>query len=149
MNRIIVAALGLLFLVGPGPAVAGPGWEWVGTIDGVKTWRKEVKGQDTVAFKGVVFADVHIGKVVEVFEDGKQRRHWVDRYDDHKTYKKAPFLEEYWISFDLPWPVSNRDYVLRSAGSADEAEGTASHFTSPTTGTATLRVRTETARSTQ
>ncbi len=123
MKRMITAALSLLFLMGPAPAMAEGSWEWVGNIDGVKTWRKEVKGKDTVAFKGEVFANVHIGKILKVFIDGKHRRHWVDRYDDHKTFKKQALLEDYWISFDLPWPVSNRDYVLRSTGvaNADDA----------------------------
>ena len=122
MRQLITATLSILFLLGPGPAAAG-GWEWVGVIDGVKTWRKEIKDKDTFAFKGVVFADIHLGKVIEVFEESRHRKHWVDRYYDHKTFEKKPGLEDYWISFDLPWPVSNRDYVLRSTSAPDAEKG--------------------------
>ena len=121
MHRILRAVLALAVLLVPLSAVADS-WEWVGNIDGVKTWKKEIAGQDTLAFKGELFANVDIGKVLEVFTDGKHRRHWVDRYDAHKTYQKQPLIEEYWIEFDLPWPVSNRDYVLRSDGIAKKDE---------------------------
>jgi hypothetical protein len=99
---------------------AGGGWEYVTTDDGVVVYRKEVPGSDVVAFKGVTYTELPIGRILAVFQDGGQRPHWVDRYEEHKTLDKGPEWETYWIHFGLPWPVSDRDYVLNAQGKADQ-----------------------------
>jgi hypothetical protein len=118
MNRWILACL---FSLLPATAFAAAGsWEFIGTIDGVKTWRKEVPGSDVLAFRGEYVANVHMGKLLDVFIDKTQRKHWVDRYDEHRTFENPnKMLEKYWIHFHLPFPVSDRDYVLQADGIAD------------------------------
>lgn len=102
------------------PSLAWAGWESLGTYDDVAVSRKEVAGIGVFAFKGVTTADIHIGKILSVFLDRSQRRHWVDRYEAHTTLKAGVNSEVYWIHFGLPFPVSDRDYVLQSKGVADE-----------------------------
>lgn len=97
-------------------AKADGGWEYVNTDQGVTVYRKQVEGSDVVAFKGVAYANLPIGKVLAVFKDPEQRKFWVDRYEEHLTLEKGPDTETYWIHFGLPWPVSDRDYVLRADG---------------------------------
>ena len=89
-------------------------WESLGVIDGVKVWKRTVPDSDLFAFKGEVVADVHIGKLLTVFRSSERRKDWVAKYADHETIKKGPAFEEYWIRFSLPFPVTDRDYVLRS-----------------------------------
>lgn len=103
---------------------AEPLWEFVGVIDGVKVWRKESADSALFSFKGEITADVHIAKVLAVFLDRTQRKHWVDRFDDTRELEKPnPLSETYWIKFKLPIGISNRDYVLKADGTADAENG--------------------------
>ncbi|MBA2662114.1 MAG: hypothetical protein H0U74_07435 [Bradymonadaceae bacterium] len=121
LKRFICALFVLAGLGLATPAAAQSGkWETVGTTDNVKVSRMEVEGSSVLAFRGETVANVHIGKIINTFIDGSQRKHWVDRYDDHKTLERTDSMEKYWIKFALPFPVSNRDYVLHTDVNFDE-----------------------------
>lgn len=89
-------------------------WENLGDIDGVQVSRMELEGSDVLAFRGDLVADVHIGQILSVFADPSEREHWVNRYGDHEVLEKTSTSELYWIRFDLPFPISDRDYLLSS-----------------------------------
>lgn len=117
--RLVLSLAALVSLALPATAFAG-GWESVGTIDGVRVWRKQVEGSKKLAFRGEVTANVHIAKVISVFGDSKSRRYWVDRWKADKELEvKSPFERTYWIRFGLPFPVSDRDYVLHTKAEVD------------------------------
>jgi hypothetical protein len=110
-----------MLLAWTGTAAADGGkWEKVGKKDGVAVSKKEVPESDLLAFRGVVVHDVHIGKVMTAFVDENQRSKWVDRYAAHKTLKKTATSQTYWIHFSLPFPISDRDYVLHSDAYPDK-----------------------------
>lgn len=105
------------------PALGNSGkWEYIGTTDNVKVSRMQVPGSEVFAFRGEIVADIHIGKIIRVFIDSKQRKYWVDRYAEHKTLERTDRMEKYWIKFKLPFPVSDRDYVLQTDVEIDEAK---------------------------
>lgn len=114
---VIFSALFLALLV-PGYASASE-WQSIGDIDGVNVWKKEVEGSSLLAFRGVVTADVEIGQVMSVFLDHRQRKNWVAKHADDKNLEAGSGFQEYWIHFNTPFPVSDRDYVLRSDGYRD------------------------------
>ncbi|MCO4762361.1 MAG: hypothetical protein KC502_12700 [Myxococcales bacterium] len=90
-------------------------WELVSTKDGVRVTRQKVPGSNMFAFRGVMTANVHIAKVIAVFANPKSRSKWVDLWDDDQELHVVSKLErKYWIRFNLPFPVSDRDYVLRT-----------------------------------
>ena len=126
MEKVIFGAglVAALLVVGLAPteAAAGSGsWEFVDKVEGVKTWRKEAKGSNVFAFRGEVVRDVHIGKVLKAFATSAYHKDWVDRWDASKDLKKiGPYERIFWIRFDLPWPVSDRDYVIHTKAVPDE-----------------------------
>lgn len=103
-------------------AADGGTWEKVGKKDGVMVSKKEVPNSDLLAFRGVVVHDIHIGQVMTTFIDETQRSKWVDRYAAHRTLAKTDRTQTYWIHFSLPFPISDRDYVLYSEGHPDPAK---------------------------
>jgi hypothetical protein len=104
-------------------ALAGDSWTPLGTTDGVQVSRKEVSGSDILAFKGTTVTDIPIGQVMAVFLEPKERKHWVDRFAEHETFDIAVDTETYRIRFALPFPISDRDYVLRAVGKRDKEKG--------------------------
>ena len=106
-------------VMAPHASVEAGGWEDEGLQDGVQVYSKEVEGSDLLAFKGIIVTDVHIGKIMTTFVDEHQRSKWVDLYAAHKTLAKSETSQTYWIHFSLPFPATDRDYVLRSDASVD------------------------------
>lgn len=106
------------------PAHAAGKWEYIGTFDGVRVERKEIPGSDVFAFRGEITANIHIGKIIATFLDNKKRKDWVDRYEKSRSLgKPGPMEEIYWIAFALPFPVSNRDYVLHAVAVPEPEKG--------------------------
>ena len=98
-------------------------WESLGVIDGVSVSRMEVPGQPLFAFRGEMVAPIHIGKLMSVFADSTKRKDWVDRWKDHASLKRPhAWAETYWIRFGLPFPISDRDYVLHSEVNRDPSK---------------------------
>ena len=120
-RRHLLLALSAAWVLLPTVARADEGaWENVGVFDGVKVAKKQVPGSDLFAFKGEITTNLHIGKVIATFLDRDQRKHWVDRFADQKMLEKpSPMVEIYWIHFALPFPISDRDYVLRAEAQPD------------------------------
>lgn len=96
------------------------GWTSLGLIDGVKVSRKTVEGSPLFAFRGERVAEIPMDVLIATFADPKERSKWVDMYADHKTFEKTELREVYWIRFDLPPLISDRDYVLESVAKIDK-----------------------------
>ena len=99
------------------------GWSSLGVIDGVKVSRKIVEGSPLFAFRGERVADIPLDVLIATFSNPKERRHWVDMYKEHTTFEKTEMKEVYWIRFDLPPLISDRDYVLESVAKIDKEAG--------------------------
>ncbi len=124
IRRILILALAIAVLMpvlAPAAAQAADGkWEYVDRFNGVKVWRMSRKGSPVMAFRGEVIKSIHIGKILTTFATSKYHRDWVDRWDNSRDLKKiAKYERIFWIRFDLPWPVSDRDYVIHTKVTPD------------------------------
>ena len=100
-------------------------WELVSDSDGFVTKRMEVKGSNLFAFRGETVADVPFSKVISIFLDTKKQKDWVDMFGGAKSIKTVSELERvYWIRFNTPFIISDRDYVLHTKGEANPAAKT-------------------------
>jgi hypothetical protein len=97
-------------------AFAGSKWELVSEKDGIKVYRMEVPGSPLVAFKGVKVMPVPITKVAQVIldEDTEKKKEWIDMIKDFKIVQKGTFESVTYSAYDLPWPMTDRDYVVQS-----------------------------------
>ena len=112
---IVAAAVAVSTLTTPDAAYAsGKGkWEFVSSNNGVRVYRKQVPGSSVMAFRGVMTANIHIGKVISTYANTNLRKDWVDRWDaDAELDVRSATERTFWIKFGLPWPVTDRDYVL-------------------------------------
>ena len=98
------------------------GWEHIDTTDGV--WVYEKDAGDDVMFRGTLRADVGIGELLTVHSDPSHRGHWVFSYADHETLEQGANSETYWLKLDMPFGVTNRDYVLESNYQFNESNRT-------------------------
>ncbi len=130
MKRIVTLCAALvmsLALVLPAASHAsstsGGAWEFVSGEDGVRVYRKQIKGSNVFAFKGTTIAKVNIGRIIKTYQTTALRKDWVDRFHSSRDLQKLGELERiFWIRFGLPFPVSDRDYVIRVKAHLDHAK---------------------------
>jgi hypothetical protein len=97
-------------------------WEVISTDDGFITKRKSVEGSSILAFRGETVVDTPIAKILSVFLDASRRGEWVDKFHTSAELTvKNEWERTYWIRFGLPFPISDRDYVLNASAQVDEA----------------------------
>ena len=120
-SLITFAALGLSL-----PSLAKD-WKQIKAEDGVKVYSKDVPGSDLMAFKGVKTMPVPITKVAQVLldKDPETKKEWIAMVVDFKILDiKDDYNSITYSSYDLPWPMSDRDYVVASAMKINKATQT-------------------------
>lgn len=99
----------------PLSAFAANGWEIIDREDGIVVSVKEVEGRALPIFKGRAMVEAPILEVLAVLDDTDKRSDWVKPCIEAKTLK---FIDDYnRVVYDrtaAPWPVSDRDVVVRS-----------------------------------
>ena len=120
----------MLFCLWLPSALTAADWELINNEDGIKVYRKEDPNSNMFEFKGqgVVYADA--ARVITFLTDIGLMTEWVD------GCKKAKMLERNFTekSYDMsvnqfymivygensvPWPLQNRDYILKGKISYD------------------------------
>jgi len=97
-----------------GPDAAG-GWKHVDEDDGITLWKHEVPGQSVPGFRGQVVIDTGFEPIVKAIEDTSKHTEWMYRCAESTLLKQVGDSEYLLYNrTDSPWPVSDRDVVLRS-----------------------------------
>lgn len=93
------------------------GWDLIDRSDGVSVYAREVPGTDLVAFKGHKVMPVSIGKIIALIlnEDVEEKKRWIDMIMDFRILSKRSQKVVTYTSFDLPWPVEDRDFIVESS----------------------------------
>ena len=98
---LVLTLVGTTLLSVVPPANAAETWEYLGTDQGVKVWRKEVAGSGVFAFRGEITANVHIGKLVSVFIDRNQWGVGPAVYENKDLNISLPILPEVKVKFEM------------------------------------------------
>jgi hypothetical protein len=111
----------LLALLAVGSAWAEPAWETVtqGRQRGeVSSYVREVPGHDVKSFKGVVETPLPMTAILAVLADLNNLPNWVFQCERSRHDLNWPDVV-YYLEFHTPWPVNNREAVLRNTVSQD------------------------------
>lgn len=90
-------------------------WQVINRKDGVVVSRKFVKGREMPIYGGNAMAPAGLYEVLAVLQDISRHKEWMHNCHTAKLLKKIDDLNR--ISYnrvDSPWPVDDRDVVLRS-----------------------------------
>ena len=103
-------------------SAAHAGWDRVGVTSGVTVDRKTMPDSDLFAFRGEGVFDVPIGMLSAVLKDEHIAEEWVDLMTEHTVLRKVGENKNLiYESYGLPWPISDRDYVMYEKYGYDEA----------------------------
>jgi hypothetical protein len=127
MNQLFRASLLLLLatLITPARAdepAAGP-WQLIKQSDGVVVDRRAVSGSNLKEFRGRGVINAPVAAILAVFSDVPHATEWMDSCSGSRTV--ADVSDREMLVYNrtrAPWPVSDRDAVLRNTVTFDEAE---------------------------
>jgi hypothetical protein len=107
----------ILFL--PSSNAMGQQCELLRDKHGIKVYKKHIEGSNIYEFKGVTVVNAKIETVVEVMLDFKAMTKWIVFIEEFRVLKGLDGNSidmRVYISIDPPWPVSNRDCIMKITG---------------------------------
>ncbi|MGP4846149.1 START domain-containing protein [Marinobacter sp. 1Y8] len=105
------------------PPEDGP-WDLRKESDGIQIYTTDYAGSNFKAFKAVTVLNASIEQVMAVMTDSQSCQKWVHNCLKSKAIDEGDFYDRYAYSVnDMPWPVEDRDYVLRIRTHGDKASG--------------------------
>jgi hypothetical protein len=113
-----------LLLLAALSASASQGWTQFSDRDGVVTSYKPIEGTKVLAMKGVGEVDVPLERVLGVFLDGSKSTEWVDLMIAYKEKPESQDVRVEYQLYDMPWPIWDREFVLRRVDTYDAATKT-------------------------
>ena len=110
---ISISLLAVLML----PSTAFAGWNHLETEEGVEIYERQARHMGEQTVKAVVEVDAPIGQVLTVFTDPEERKEWTYRAREQKVLQidgdeERKWLERYWMRINMPFPISDRDYLV-------------------------------------
>lgn len=114
----------LLIIIGTSTAAAAD-WKQITYEDGIRVSRKEVAGRDLPIFRGVTTYDSNIYDILTILDHIPSHTEWVHRCAESRVVKRiSHFQRLVYNRTDAPWPVADRDMVVRTAAKVDTKAGT-------------------------
>ncbi len=107
-------------------ALAADSWSLVRDRDGIQIFSREVPGSALRAVRGVGRIKAPVTEVVALLRDVPARPTWDATCASATVLRKTDRDEEMvYIHSQLPWPVADREMVLRTSWSFDKEAATA------------------------
>lgn len=122
MHYPVYKSLTLLFLLCANCALAQGHEDWVlkENNDGVKIFTRDVENSKIKAIKVECELDVTLSQLVAALMDIKNSEEWLYHTADNYIVKQVSPSELYYYSLvEMPWPVSDRDFIAHLVVSQD------------------------------
>ncbi len=101
-------------------------WELVMNKNGIKAYSRKISGSGIFEFRAVMVVDSPVEVIGEVLRDVPADTLWLPYCDEARMLmKKDRNNFTLYLSFDLPWPVNDRDLVMESVTEYDLEHGRA------------------------
>lgn len=113
---MIVAALSM--------ELSAQNWEFIKEKDGIKIYTRKDGSNTLKSFRGIMDVHADWGKVTNLIGNVKNVDWWDKNLREIKvmTYEKDKFMQ-YYLVYDAPWPVTDRDLCVEATVSVDPATG--------------------------
>lgn len=97
------------------PSLASDDWRHLTTKDGIEVSEREVPGRAFPIFRGVGTVEANLYDVFAVLSDVDRYTEWMHKCVDAREVRRESEMVRYsYNRTGAPWPVSDRDVVLRS-----------------------------------
>ncbi len=112
MCAVLVLVVVLLLLT---PAGAPADWELLTTEEGIEVSRLQIPGRALPVLRGIGIVEAEPVAVLEVLRDIPRQTEWMYSCEESKVLRREGETILYvYNRTNLPWPVADRDVVVRS-----------------------------------
>jgi hypothetical protein len=123
-RKIGLTALAFLFAIFASPAwTAEPEWSLDKDKDGIEVYTRSVAGSGIKEFKGVADVDSGIDDIIALLRDSDRFTAWFPDTSESKLLSRDGDVSYQYSVMATPWPLADRDNVLRSVATRDEKTG--------------------------
>jgi hypothetical protein len=110
-------------------------WDFIKEKDGVKIYTLQEVGKSLKSYKGVAEINAPAEKVFTMIEDVNNTDWWDKNFSQIKVQFYEKFKRaQYYLVYDLPWPVADRDMFVNVAVTIDPATGVRKIIATPLSG---------------
>ena len=110
----------------------GQNWEFIKEKEGVKVYTKKEVGNSLKSFRGEAVFHVAIEKVYHVLGDSISFDWWAKNIRDIKVISFDRGKEiRYYLIYDVPWPLSDRDLCVSSKITTNTVTGERTLYATP------------------
>jgi len=104
--------------------VCGQPWDFIKEKDGIKVFTRNEMNSSLKAFRGEIIFKADIDKVNLLVGDADNLDWWDKAISSKKIieFEKNKYIK-YYIVYDVPWPLTNRDLALEALISIDPVTG--------------------------
>jgi hypothetical protein len=130
-KHISALLLTIIFVMLRG-SLAAQAWEFIKEKDGIKIYTRKEAGNSLKSFKGV--ADIHASKekVYNLVGNVKNLDWWDKNLREIKVlYYEKEKRSQYYLVYDSPWPVTDRDICSEAVINTDSVTGIRTIYAKP------------------
>ncbi|MFZ4523146.1 MAG: START domain-containing protein [Bacteroidales bacterium] len=113
-----------LFLLLLSTSLKAQSWNFIKEKDGIKIFTRKEAGKSLKAYKGVADVNAPAEKVFAMIENVNNTDWWDKNFNHIKVlrYEKNK-RAQYYLIYDLPWPVNDRDLCVDVTVTVDPVSG--------------------------
>ena len=107
-------------------------WEYVKERNGIKIYTRKENNSNLKSFKGVTDLHTEMNKVCSLLGNAKSFDWWDKDITEIKvlSYELGKYIQ-YYLVYDVPWPLSDRDLVVDARITIDPLTRTETIFAQP------------------
>jgi len=126
-NYYLAILIPTFFFLTGSPDLSGQSWVFVKEKEGIRLYTRKEANNSIKSFKGEVYIHAPVEKVYSLITNVKNFDWWDDDISEIKVllYEKDKVIQ-YYLIYDVPWPITDRDLVVDSHITIDPATGTIS-----------------------
>ncbi len=98
-------------------------WELRKQEAGIDVYTRSVPGSDIEEFRGEGLVEAEPGEILAVLRDANRFKDWFPNTSESMLLKRDGDVSYRYSVMSTPWPISDRDNVLRSVTTRDDATG--------------------------
>ncbi len=104
--------------------LAGQNWTFVKEKDGIRIYTKKEPGNSIKSFRGVTDLHTSMEKVSNLIGNVKNLDWWDKNLKEIRVlYYEKEKLSQYYLVYDSPWPVTDRDLCVEAHITTDPVTG--------------------------
>ena len=114
----------ILMITSPHARADTNAWRLARSAEGITVHLRDVPGSGIAEFRGETVVDAPVSAIIDLLRDADRFKTWFPNTPESKLLSRDGDVSYQYSVMGTPWPMSDRDNVLRSVRSVDPSTGT-------------------------